>query len=404
MDSPTTVQKCSPVKPPVTARSQKPVVDHRRGTSVERHPAPVPCRSKISSTASSLSLNASHQRIPKFPLDIFQPQSKSTTISQAAAKKPAPTNIKMKVTTRPAVLKVKTSATVPDENVASSSKYGLFSSIQLVAMSSVLLVTSFSLHPLCRCRLKHLKCQTSPQQKNYHQQQLISSLSFLRRKLTKCSWSQLRRSSDMFRLVLLLIIYIDQPIQCRNRWLCKGRKSSMLTTLKQRHDRCRQPWSPANGGVVSRVSRWSQNYSLMPFRKYHTQRKKSSRPRVPNQQLWKWKSNGPVWWKVLKRKNQPLQSKQKPPRRWLVKWNRRIKARLLMRITSKRMNRRRLSLAVLIGWCLSNHSWSKLMNQSSRTSFKCPQWTMKIYHRVFHLPISSAFLNAPWWPVRAISR
>ena len=403
MDSPASVQKCSPVKPPVTARSQKPVVDQRRGTSVERHPAPTPCRSKPPNTASSVAANANHQRIPKFPLDIFQPQPKSTTISHGAMKKPTTTNIKTKVTTRPAVLKVKTSSTVPDDNVASSSKYGLLCSILPVGMSSFLLVTSFSLHPLCRCRSKHLKCQTSPQQKNYHQQQLISSLSFLRRKLKKCSWSRLRRSNNMFRLVLRLIIYIDLLIQCRNRWLCKERKSSMLTILKQRHDRCRQPWSPANGGVVSRVNRWSQNYLPIPFRNYRIQRTRSSRSRVRNQRLSKWKSNDPVWWKVLKRKNQPLQSKQKPPRRWRVKWNRRNKARVLIRIMSRRMNRRRLSLAVLIGWCLSNHSWSKMMNQYSRTSFKCPQWMMKISHRVFHLPITSVSLNAPWWLVREIS-
>ena len=121
METPTVAPKSSPVKPPVTARSQKPVVDQRRGTSVERHPAPTPCRNKIPSTASSVSLNVNHQRTPKFPLDIFQPQPKSSAVLNVPVKKPTTMNIKAKVPVKPAVApKAKASAATSDENGTSS--------------------------------------------------------------------------------------------------------------------------------------------------------------------------------------------------------------------------------------------------------------------------------------------
>jgi len=123
MNSPTIVHKTSTVKPVIAPRLQKPIVDNRRGNSVERHiPAP-PIRNKLSTTASSISINTTnHQRLGKLPLDIFQPQPKCNTTNCVTNKKPIITNNKTKISTKINVPKVKVSSTLPDEEILQSNK------------------------------------------------------------------------------------------------------------------------------------------------------------------------------------------------------------------------------------------------------------------------------------------
>lgn len=123
MDSPTVACKAPAAKPVVTPRLQKPIVDNRRVNSVERHPPAAPIRNKLSTAASTTSINsANHQRLGKLPLDIFQPHSKSTTAINVTNKKPIIINNKTKISTKLNIPKVKVNSTLPDEEIIQSNK------------------------------------------------------------------------------------------------------------------------------------------------------------------------------------------------------------------------------------------------------------------------------------------
>jgi predicted peptidase len=94
---------------------QKPIVDNRRVNSVERHPAPAVIRSKLPTTVSNTSTNSNHQRLGKFSLDIFQPQSKSNISTHVANKKSITINNKTKTSTKMSTPKVKLNSSIPDE-------------------------------------------------------------------------------------------------------------------------------------------------------------------------------------------------------------------------------------------------------------------------------------------------
>jgi len=123
MNSPTIVHKTPIVKPVIAPRVQKPIVDNRRVNSVERHPPAAPIRNKLSTAASTTSINnTNHQRLGKLPLDIFQPHSKSTTAINVTNKKPIIINNKTKISTKLNIPKVKVNSTVPDEEIIQSNK------------------------------------------------------------------------------------------------------------------------------------------------------------------------------------------------------------------------------------------------------------------------------------------
>lgn len=130
MHSPLTVHKPAPVKPLITPRTQKSIVDNRRGQSLDRQlPTTIVNRTKLPTTTSSAAISTTtHQRLGKLPLDIFQPQVKSTTTNQTTIKKPTILNStsktktvlktnapKMKVTSAAA-------AATPDEETNQSNK------------------------------------------------------------------------------------------------------------------------------------------------------------------------------------------------------------------------------------------------------------------------------------------
>jgi len=117
MNSSITVQKSAAVKPVVTPRVQKSIIEPRRMNSVERQPPTNLNRAKLSTAISSTSINQStHQRFGKVALDIFQPQSKSTT-----TKKSILSTNKTKSTTKTNVPKVKIDISPPSEQEVSPS-------------------------------------------------------------------------------------------------------------------------------------------------------------------------------------------------------------------------------------------------------------------------------------------
>jgi hypothetical protein len=116
MNSPAIVHKTAVIKPVVIPRTQKPIVDNRRVSSVERHPPAAPIRNKLPTAGSSVCLNTTnHPRLGKIPLDIFQPQPKCNTTTHTTIKKPTIINNKIKVSTKTNVPKVKVSAVPSDE-------------------------------------------------------------------------------------------------------------------------------------------------------------------------------------------------------------------------------------------------------------------------------------------------
>lgn len=114
------VHKTAVMKPVIVPRTQKPIVDNRRVSSVERHPPPAPIRSKLPTSGSSICLNTNnHSRLGKIPLDIFQPQPKCNTTT---IKKPTNINNKTKISTKINVPKVKVSSVVSDQEPIESNK------------------------------------------------------------------------------------------------------------------------------------------------------------------------------------------------------------------------------------------------------------------------------------------
>ncbi|CAF2865348.1 unnamed protein product [Rotaria sp. Silwood2] len=118
MHSPTAIQKTPIVKPIVAPRLQKPIVDNRRVHSVDRQNPTVPIRNKIPTTTNNnIATNTNNQRVGKFSLDIFQPQSKSNITTN---KKPSIINNKTKISTKTNVPKVKINPTISDEEIIQS--------------------------------------------------------------------------------------------------------------------------------------------------------------------------------------------------------------------------------------------------------------------------------------------
>lgn len=123
MSSPTITHRTPIVKPVIAPRLQKPVVDNRRGNSVERYPPPPPpplIRNKLPTATSCTAINnPNHQRLGKISLDIFQPQSKCNNI---ANKKSITVNTKPKVLSKVNVPKVKISSAISDKEIIESNK------------------------------------------------------------------------------------------------------------------------------------------------------------------------------------------------------------------------------------------------------------------------------------------
>lgn len=116
MQSPTVVHKAAIDKPTIatrlskplaTVQTQKPAVDNRRVTSIERHVPTVPLRNKVPAASNNTSTNTNHQRVVKFPLDIFQPLSKSNPTVNVTNKKSSVTINKTKISTKVNTSKVK---------------------------------------------------------------------------------------------------------------------------------------------------------------------------------------------------------------------------------------------------------------------------------------------------------
>jgi hypothetical protein len=124
MDSPTILHKTAIIKPVIASRIQKPIVDNRRVNSVERHPPPAVIRNKLPTTATNTPVNTNHQRLGKFPLDIFQPHPKSNpTTTNMTNKKSITINNKSKCSTKLNTSRTKTnSSVIPDEEIIQSNK------------------------------------------------------------------------------------------------------------------------------------------------------------------------------------------------------------------------------------------------------------------------------------------
>ncbi len=98
----TPVHKTVIMKPVVVPRTQKPTVDNRRVSSVERHPPAAPIRNKLPASGSSICLNANNQqRFGKIPIGIFQPQSKCNMTACTTTKKPTIITTKTKISPKP---------------------------------------------------------------------------------------------------------------------------------------------------------------------------------------------------------------------------------------------------------------------------------------------------------------
>ncbi|UJR26945.1 hypothetical protein I4U23_008253 [Adineta vaga] len=131
MEPSTIVNKTSVVKSVISPRLQKPVVETRRGNSVERHIPVASTKTKTSTTASTTSLNTNCQRLSNISMHIFQPQSKSNVASPVTNKKPTTVNTKTKLLTTHNVPKVKvvpTNSTKESISTANDVNFSLSSS------------------------------------------------------------------------------------------------------------------------------------------------------------------------------------------------------------------------------------------------------------------------------------
>lgn len=124
MNSPGTVHKSPAIKPVVLPRTQKPPVDNRRVNSVERHPPTTVIRHKLPTAVSSVCVNnTNHSRLGKLPMDIFQPQCKSTaTTTQSTVKRPTIINTKTRCSLKSGIPKVKVTVAPSDEEASQPNK------------------------------------------------------------------------------------------------------------------------------------------------------------------------------------------------------------------------------------------------------------------------------------------